>query len=271
MLMYRIGTFSTLTKTTIKTLRYYDHTGLLKPEYVDPFNGYRYYTTRQLVDLSRVVSMRQAGLSIEGIQRVLAGGDARSIFQEHAVDLQQRLHDLTRQLEHLNSLLQTNKEALWMQYHATIRELPACIVYYKQGVVKQFADYGAFVLQSAQECRAANPNILCVEPDYCYISYLDPEYREQDVAIEYAQAVTERGVETETIRFKSLASVSAVCVYHQGAYQRLRDAYAFAMQFVEQNGYEQVESAREQYIDGAWNTQNEADYLTEIQIPVRRK
>ena len=46
--MYRIGEFSRLARTTVKTLRYYDEVGLLKPEGVDPFTGYRHYTTRQL-------------------------------------------------------------------------------------------------------------------------------------------------------------------------------------------------------------------------------
>lgn len=40
--MYRIGQFSKLTKTTIKTLHYYDEIGILNPELVDEFTGYRF-------------------------------------------------------------------------------------------------------------------------------------------------------------------------------------------------------------------------------------
>ncbi|HHY99593.1 MAG TPA: MerR family DNA-binding transcriptional regulator, partial [Tissierellia bacterium] len=46
--MYRIGEFSKMSKTTIKTLRYYDEIGLLKPQETDKFIGYRLYTTDQL-------------------------------------------------------------------------------------------------------------------------------------------------------------------------------------------------------------------------------
>jgi hypothetical protein len=35
--MIRIGDFSKLSRVTVKTLRYYDETGLLKPVRVDPF------------------------------------------------------------------------------------------------------------------------------------------------------------------------------------------------------------------------------------------
>jgi DNA-binding transcriptional MerR regulator len=40
--MYRIGEFSKMTKTTVKTLRYYDEVDLLTPEFVDPFTSYRF-------------------------------------------------------------------------------------------------------------------------------------------------------------------------------------------------------------------------------------
>lgn len=57
--MYRIGMFSKLGLTTIKTLRYYDDEGLLVPAHVDEDNGYRYYNSSQLFDLNRIVSLRQ--------------------------------------------------------------------------------------------------------------------------------------------------------------------------------------------------------------------
>lgn len=62
--MYKIGEFSTLAKVTIKTLRYYEKEKLLLPCFVDD-NGYRYYETTQLLDLAKIISLRQVGLSIE--------------------------------------------------------------------------------------------------------------------------------------------------------------------------------------------------------------
>lgn len=62
--MYKIGQFSSMSKTTIKTLRYYEKEGLLKPIYVDLNTGYRYYDTSQLVDISKIISLRQIGISM---------------------------------------------------------------------------------------------------------------------------------------------------------------------------------------------------------------
>ena len=46
--LYKIGMFAQMNRVTIKALRQYDDIGLLKPEYVDEINGYRYYTSAQL-------------------------------------------------------------------------------------------------------------------------------------------------------------------------------------------------------------------------------
>lgn len=44
-----IGTLSKLTGVHIKSLRYYDEIGILRPAYVDPNTRYRYYDQRQMV------------------------------------------------------------------------------------------------------------------------------------------------------------------------------------------------------------------------------
>ena len=60
--MYKIGDFSSMSKTTIKTLRYYEKEGLLMPVYIDQNTDYRYYESSQLLDISKIISLRQIGL-----------------------------------------------------------------------------------------------------------------------------------------------------------------------------------------------------------------
>lgn len=156
-----------------------------------------------------------------------------------------------------------------MEYQATIREIPSYTVYYKKGVVPSYADLMAFIPQAGAECAAANPGLKCLEPDYCYVSYTDHEHKERDIGLMYAQAVTSSGKETDTIKFMTIPAVQAVCVYHKGSYEGLGKAYAFAMNWLEQNGYESVEDARECYIDGVWNKEDPNQWLTELQFPVK--
>ena len=69
--MLKIGDFSKMSKVTIKALRYYEKEGLLIPKYVDTFNGYRYYENSQLLDLGRIISSKQVGLSIKDIKKYM--------------------------------------------------------------------------------------------------------------------------------------------------------------------------------------------------------
>ena len=69
--MFQIGEFSRIGCVTIDTLRHYDALGLLKPAKVDPFTGYRYYTARQLQSLNRIIALKEVGLSLEEIARIL--------------------------------------------------------------------------------------------------------------------------------------------------------------------------------------------------------
>ena len=43
------------------------------------------------------------------------------------------------------------------------------------------------------------------------------------------------------------------------------------LKFIEDNGYEVIDNPRECYIDGCWNKDNEDNYLTEIQFPIKKK
>lgn len=265
--MYRIGEFSELSKTTIKTLRYYEKEGLLIPAHVGSHTGYRFYETSQLPELAKIIALRQMGLSINNIKRILNGSDLKQFLIARKQELETEISLSNSQLLQINNLLEGKN----MEKEVIIKELPSCIVYFKEGVVKDFSEIVNFILQSAEECKKTNPTIQCVEPDYCYLNYLDGEYKEKDIKIRYAQAVTEVGIPNETIQFEEIKSVKAACIYHKGSYTNLRESYSFLIKWIEENGYEIAEPIRERYIDGMWNKENEEEWLTEIQIPIRNR
>ena len=43
------------------------------------------------------------------------------------------------------------------------------------------------------------------------------------------------------------------------------------LRYIEENGYEIAGEIRESYIDGVWNRDDEREWLSEIQVPVRRR
>jgi DNA-binding transcriptional MerR regulator len=69
--MFRIGEFSKIAQISIRMLRHYDEIGLLKPARVDSFTGYRYYIALQLVDVNRIVALKELGLTLEQIAKFI--------------------------------------------------------------------------------------------------------------------------------------------------------------------------------------------------------
>ena len=266
--MYKIGDFSNMSKTTIKTLRYYEKEGLLIPKHIDNFNGYRYYESNQLIDISKIISLKQVGLSIEEIKRIIINKEPIDVILKSKKEELENVISLYKyQLSKFNYLLKEKD----MKEEIFEKIIPGCYVYYKEGILKDYSEVSMFIQDSGRECLELNPNIKCVVPDYCYVNYLDGEYKEKNVKIRYAQAVIKEDKpfkESENIKFMSVPETKCICIYHKGAYDSLGTSYAKIMKYIESNKLEIKDFPRECYIDGIWNKDNIDDWLTEIQVPI---
>ena len=65
--VYKIGDFANLVNISIRTLRYYDEIGLLKPEIVDKFTNYRYYTEDNVVEAQFITLLKEVGFTLQEI------------------------------------------------------------------------------------------------------------------------------------------------------------------------------------------------------------
>ena len=73
--MFRIAAFAGLAGVSAKTLRAWDEAGLFRPAWVDPSTGYRAYSPAQLPELRRIVALRDVGVSLAEIARLIDGGE----------------------------------------------------------------------------------------------------------------------------------------------------------------------------------------------------
>lgn len=67
-----IGGFANAAQLSIKALRLYDQLSILKPRYVDPESGYRYYHVDQLRAARLIRMLRQMDMPLATIRQVLA-------------------------------------------------------------------------------------------------------------------------------------------------------------------------------------------------------
>lgn len=104
--MLKIGDFSKMSKVTIKALRYYEKEGLLIPKYVDKFTGYRYYESKQLLELSRIIYLKQIGLSIEEIKKVIIKNESlNDLLETKKKELEKTVFEYNTKLSKINYLL----------------------------------------------------------------------------------------------------------------------------------------------------------------------
>ena len=266
--MFRIGEFSKMSKTTIKALRYYDEIGLLKPEETDKFTNHRFYSTQQLFQLHRIQELRQVGLSINEINLILSGHDYGPILHKRKAELVSELVQGQSQLSRIDFILQGEKNA--MNYSATIKELPECIVYSKKLTLPHYNDCFTVIPEIGETIEAKYPELKCAIPEYCFLVYLDGEYKSENVNVELCEAVDRFYPDFDDIKFKTIKAATVVSVMHKGAYSKLGEAYAYIFKWIEENDYAAADNPRESYIDGIWNKESENEWLTEIQVPIIR-
>ncbi|QWU16185.1 DNA-binding transcriptional regulator, MerR family [Paenibacillus sophorae] len=125
--MLKISAFSKLTRVSVKTLRFYDNLGLLKPAVVDENNGYRYYTEEQLLTVKRIVALKEQGFTLEQIKPLLEKNVVPKAVKNQLTDkkkeLEQAIHAAQNQLNEIDRRL-TRMEESEEHYHnppATIR------------------------------------------------------------------------------------------------------------------------------------------------------
>lgn len=87
------GEFARRSRLSVKALRLYDRSGLLRPADVDPVNGYRRYAERQLYAARLIVLLRRLDMPLAQIAEILnaPGADAGALLAGYWTDVERRL------------------------------------------------------------------------------------------------------------------------------------------------------------------------------------
>ena len=89
---YTVKQVAALSGVSVRTLHFYDQTGLLKPAYVGT-NGYRFYEEPQLLTLQQILFYRELGLELKQIKQVLGRAEFERVaaLQSHRQVLEEKL------------------------------------------------------------------------------------------------------------------------------------------------------------------------------------
>lgn len=114
--LFSIGETSEINGVSIKTLRYYDKIGLLKPAYIDKTTLYRFYTYDQFIYIDLIKRYKDTGMSLKDIKDILDTQNIDALEQYLALqtkileDEQKKLEQMKHNIDWLSTFLGESKK-----------------------------------------------------------------------------------------------------------------------------------------------------------------
>jgi effector-binding domain-containing protein len=269
--MLKIGDFSKFSQVSIKTLRYYDEIGLLKPEKVDQFTGYRYYSADQFTVLSKIVGLKDLGLSLEEISLIIMGNlsleKVMELLQIKRKEALSRLQAEGIRLKKVEQWLRkVEKEGVMPVYDVILKKIDPMRVISVRETIPTYKDIGnlfneLFAYGGRQKVHFSGPPMAV---------YYDHEYRDKDIDVEASVPIVGAIPATKRINVREIPGAEQVaCLVYRGSYDNFNQAYMALMTWVETNGYRIDGNNREIYLKGPGQG-DPTSYVTEIQLPVKK-
>lgn len=267
--MLKIGDFSRLSRISVRMLRYYDETGLLKPEKVDDISGYRYYGEEQLLRIGKINALRSMGFGVNAIAEILQSNNPREIeqiFQIQKAQLSEEAKNIDMRIRFLDTALERLRKDEIMKYDCIIKQMPQRYVASVRKVIPRYEEEGR--LWHILFSETAELGMLPCGPAMAKLH--DKEYKEHDVDVEVQIEVKGRFDNTENVVFRTEAAMNVASVTFKGSYEQFSDVYASLAAWVSENGYEFAGPMIDVYHVGPNSTQNPDEFVTEICCPIKK-
>jgi DNA-binding transcriptional MerR regulator len=259
--MFTVGGFARLAGVSAKVLRSWDAAALFEPAWVDPTTGYRYYSPAQLPTLRRVLALRDVGVSRAEIAELVRGdADLRSTLDRRRAALEAERREVERRLATLEIRVGGAADT-----DVVVRRLEPEPVATFDLANALGDDIGAAFHELESHVR--DLGIRAPRPPGAI--------RDEDVIF---VPVRRLAAPTDRIGFRRLPPAHAATILHRGAYASLPEAIGALTRWVAAAGHEPTGSLRILYLQfGAeadlrlprgWTVEDDADYVTELQLPI---
>ena len=103
-----------------------------------------------------------------------------------------------------------------------------------------------------------------------FIVYFSPRHEvgQGDVVYDVSIPVKDDPDETDRIRVVDMIENKVLAATHYGSTDTIMDTYAQLVEIAQKNHYDIIGSPKEVLIKGLHNCDNEAEFITEIQLPI---
>lgn len=275
--MFRIGEFSKIAQVSGRLLRYYDKIGLLKPSYIDQATGYRYYVAEQLPRLNRILALKELGLSLEQIGRLLNDNitpdEIQGMLQLKKVQIEQTLRDEVMRLRRVElRLSQIQQEGKMWEHDVVVKSVPAqpfLALRERHTSSQSFHPIFMDMMRSLPTGAARNRFGSCVFVLHSDVLEMDNMDLEMGFLLEGRQ---QKALAVGNGRFLTPTKLPAVThmasLVHHGMDTGMA-CYNALGQWVQTNNLEIIGPSREHFVKMAWPDVENS--IVEIQFPVRER
>ncbi len=275
--MFRIGEFSRIARVSGRLLRYYDSIGLLSPRRIDPATGYRYYAADQLGQLNRILALKDLGLSLDQVARMVreevSPDEIRGMLMLKKAELERTLSEEAARLRHIESrLLQIDEQGGLKDYDIIVKSVAAQPYL---SMRRTFADMTEVVaalrgIVSAVRQRMSDN----LRGDLTVIAYSDFDDENLDLEIgfvlegEPARAIKIPGIELTMNELPAVATLATLV--RAGPTHQAHIAFGALGLWMEANEYRIDGPSREIFLELPFQRPDREDSVMEIQFPVAR-
>jgi DNA-binding transcriptional MerR regulator len=276
--MLKIGEFSRLCQVTVKTLRYYDDIGLLKPAQIDKFTDYRYYTLDQLPRIHSIMALKELGLSLEEIAGMMSNDlppeQIRGMFRLRQAEAQQRVREEQARLAQIEfRLRQIEGEGMMQTVDIVVKRVEpfyALTLHDVYHTEQEFNIMGAAIAAAVQQGQ--------IKPGGAHVSiFYQEEWDKERVDFEYCVPVESGHTKTVslgavgTLALRELPAIEQAATYiHQGDFEEVNEKILLLQRWAVENGYKLSTAWRIIHHRGPMHHVPASEYLFELQHPIER-
>lgn len=270
--MLRIGEFSVLSQISIYMLRHYDEIGLLTPEHIDKFTGYRYYTETQLPVANKIRALKAMGLSLPLIKEILTkyakDCELKTYLETQAVQQKEKIELMQRQLTLIESTIKCLEHPSPIpSYSVALKEFPTHnVVSYRQ-IITTPDQEGILWAGLAEETKKLH--LHYATPQRNIAIFHDGKLIEENLDVEVQKTVVGTYNDTGLAKFKTVNAFTAATLTFKGHYMNLPAANEAIARWIADNQYKISGPRFNVYHISPETETSFEDMITEVCIPIQ--
>jgi DNA-binding transcriptional MerR regulator len=264
-----IHEFAAICRTTVRTVRFYDKSGLLKPRHIDEATKYRYYSPDQARDFFQIRLLQNFHIPLKKIPSTLKRKSAQSFIENKLWDVNNEIIEKQKEyifLTKIKEFMYTKNPRKLMSVQTFGPHLLFCL----RTEHHRYDQINASITRLRELIKKYN--VLC--EDIQMVFYWDPyDYVPHDTQLEVC-FVCKKGYTPppldlpKNVYFKTFLKQKALTYEYQGPFEYLTFIHRTMLEMTRKYPYHGLPF--DLHTKGPWNIESPYDFMSYVAYPVKK-